>query len=61
VAARPRDTEDFVEKLRLYIESDELRRRQGQAAREKVLGSFDARIQAREVEALYERLLTSEK
>ena len=61
VAARPRDTENFVEKLRPYIESDELRRRQGQAAREKVLGSFDARIQAREVEALYERLLTSEK
>jgi len=61
VTARPGDTEDFVEKLRPYIGSAELRHRQGQAGRRKVEQSFDARAQTKEVEALYERLLTSGK
>jgi len=61
VTARPGDAEDFVEKLRPYIESAELRRRQGRAGRRKVEQSFDARIQAKEVEALYQRLLASGK
>ncbi|MGA0176283.1 MAG: glycosyltransferase [Chthoniobacterales bacterium] len=55
--ARPGDVEDFVQKLEPYIDSAELRRQQGETARAKVLSSFDARHQVREIEALYARLL----
>jgi len=61
VTARPGDVDDFVEKLRPYTESAELRQRKGEGGRQKVEASFDARAQAKEVEALYEKLLTSEK
>lgn len=61
VTARPGDAEDFADKLRPYVESADLRGKQGAAARKKVLASFDARLQTREVEALYERLLAEEK
>ncbi|MFZ9932585.1 MAG: glycosyltransferase [Chthoniobacterales bacterium] len=57
LTARPGDVEDFVQKLEPYIDSAELRRQQGETARAKVLSSFDARHQVREIEALYARLL----
>lgn len=59
--AQPGDVDDFVKSLRPYIESPELRRRQGGVARSKVEESFDARAQTREVEALYRRLLAGAK
>lgn len=59
--ARPGDEEDFVKHLQPYIESADLRRRQGEVGRRRVRESFDARVQAREVEALYRRLLSGAK
>ena len=55
--ARPGEIADFAGQLEDYIGSAELRRAQGATARERAVTSFDARAQAREVEALYERLL----
>ena len=57
VTAQPGDAEDFVGKLKTLVESLDLRRKQGSAAREKAVSSFDARIQVREIESLYARLL----
>lgn len=59
--ARSGDVTDFVDKLRTYIYSPELRQRQGETARLKVEEFFDARIQTKEVEALYESLLAAGK
>lgn len=61
VTAFPGNMEDFVRKLGPYIESAGLRKQQGKAARHKVARLFDARSQAKEVEALYEKLLASGK
>lgn len=61
VTARVGDIEDFVQKLGPYVASADLRRRQGDAARSKVLASYDARAQAKHVEELYERLLEDRK
>jgi glycosyltransferase involved in cell wall biosynthesis len=61
VTARVGDIEDFVLKLGPYVASADLRRRQGDAARSKVLASYDARAQAKHVEDLYERLLEDRK
>jgi len=57
VAAQPGDVEDFVEKLKLFVESVDLRRKQGLAAHAKAVSSFDARTQVREIESLYLRLM----
>jgi glycosyltransferase involved in cell wall biosynthesis len=57
VTAQPGDAEDFVDKLKLFVESVDLRQKQGTAARAKAVSSFDARIQVREIESLYARLL----
>lgn len=59
--AKPGDMADFAAKLRPYLESADLRRTQGSAARDKAVTSFDARTQAGEVEALYEKLLAAAK
>jgi len=59
--ARPGDAADFVAQLGPYLSSAELRGRQGAEARAKILASHDARDQAREVEALYRRLLSATK
>jgi glycosyltransferase involved in cell wall biosynthesis len=59
--ARPGSADDFASVLGRYLESAELRASQGQAARRKVESAFDARRQARTVEALYVRLLASGK
>ena len=61
VTAQRGNVEDFAQKLRPYLESAELRRRQGEEGRRKVEESFDARAQAKKVEVLYERLLASKK
>ena len=55
--ARPGDLEAFVAKLKPYTESFELRHQQGVAGRSKVVSSFDARMQVREVEGLYALLM----
>ena len=55
--ARPGSADDFASVLGRYLQSAELRTFQGNAARGKVTTSFDARQQARTVEALYARLV----
>lgn len=59
--AKPGEIEDFAGKLQPYLERKDLRRTQGAAAREKAVASFDAGTQAKEVEALYARLLAAGK
>jgi len=59
--ARPGDAGDFAEQLGPYLASAELRGRQGAEARTKAVASHDARVQAREVEELYRRLLARRK
>lgn len=59
--AEPGNENDFAAKLAPYIESADLRHRQGNTGRAKATASFDARVQTRQVEALYTRLLAGAK
>ena len=57
VTAEPGNSRDFVAKLSPLLDSSDLRGRVGRAARNKALGYYDARTQARAVEEMYEMLL----
>ena len=57
VLAGAGDAEDFTAKLGVLLESGEVRRRVGDAARAKVKTSYDARTQTKAVEDLYMKLL----
>lgn len=57
VTARPGDLQDFVRKLGALVADGARRMQQGATARERALNEFDARKQARGVEAIYNRLL----
>jgi glycosyltransferase involved in cell wall biosynthesis len=59
--ARPGDDGDFAAKLKKFLTDPELRVRQGQTGRERVVEEYDARAQAAVVEDTYLRLLASDK